>query len=360
MASPIALARTGASQLLGWWLGELAGLAPQRLRRGARRDRPRRVLAVSERDAALLEPAGEGERLLAQSPLDEPGHEEALAGMLRRLRRRRRPAAVRLASELGLRRLVELPLAAEHDLDGLLRFEMDRLTPFRPEEVMFAHRVVRRDGERRRLVVELQVAPRAVAESALDLAARIGARPVRLELAAPEDDPGAALNLLPREPAGRRPGSRINRALALLALALAVVAVVLPLRQQQTTAAELERQIAALRADAEESLRLRERLATLSESVRFLAGEKLARPPAGEVLAELTRLVPDQAYVVQLDLRDGAVNLHGFAATASELIAVLEQSPLFRTPQFRSPVTRDGGNDLERFHISVEIAGGPG
>jgi general secretion pathway protein L len=357
MASPLTLARTSVSQALGWWLGELAGMVPQRLRRGARRDRPRLVLAIDADAAALLEPAGEGERLLAETSLDQPGHEERLREALRRLRRRRRPAAVRLAPALGLRRLVELPLAAEHDLDQLLRFEMDRLTPFRPEEVMFAHRVVRRDTERKRLVVELQVAPRAMAAPALELAERIGARPVRLELAASGDDGGAALNLLPREPAGRQPGSRINRILALLAVALAVAAVVIPLQQQRSTAGELERQVAALRGDAEESLRLRERLATLSESARFLAQQKLVRPPAGEILAELTRLVPDQAYVVQLDMRDGAVNLHGFAATASELIAVLEQSPLFRTPQFRSPVTRDAGTDLERFHISVELAG---
>jgi general secretion pathway protein L len=74
----------------------------------------------------------------------------------------------------------------------------------------------------------------------------------------------------------------------------------------------------------------------------------------------LTRLVPDQAYLIQFDLRDQTVELHGFASTASELIGLLEQSPLFKAPQFRSPVTQDPRSGTERFHISVELTGGEG
>ena len=74
-----------------------------------------------------------------------------------------------------------------------------------------------------------------------------------------------------------------------------------------------------------------------------------------EVLSELTRLVPDQAHIVQLELRDGTVQLHGYAATASELISLLDESRLFKTPQFRSPVTQDPRSGSERFHLSVEL-----
>jgi hypothetical protein len=68
--------------------------------------------------------------------------------------------------------------------------------------------------------------------------------------------------------------------------------------------------------------------------------------------------VPDQAHLAQLLLQDGEVQLHGWAATASDLISLLDQSPLFRAPQFRSPVTQDGSDGTERFHLSVELAEG--
>ena len=62
----------------------------------------------------------------------------------------------------------------------------------------------------------------------------------------------------------------------------------------------------------------------------------------------------------QLNLRDGTLQLYGFARTASELIGLLEQSSLFRTPQFRSPVTQDPRLGEERFHLSVDISQGDG
>jgi len=114
--------------------------------------------------------------------------------------------------------------------------------------------------------------------------------------------------------------------------------------------------VAAARAEAEESLALRARLDQLTESSRFLVAEKTRRPMVAEVLAELTRLVPDQAHIVQLDLRDRSIQLHGYATTASDLIGLLDQSELFRTPQFRSPVTQDPSSGTERFHLSVELA----
>ena len=101
---------------------------------------------------------------------------------------------------------------------------------------------------------------------------------------------------------------------------------------------------------------LRARLDQLTQSAQFLVAEKTGRPMVTEVLAELTRLVPDQAHIVQLELRDGSVQLHGYAATASELIGLLDQSQLFKTPQFRSPVTQDPRSGSERFHLSVELA----
>ena len=101
---------------------------------------------------------------------------------------------------------------------------------------------------------------------------------------------------------------------------------------------------------------LRERLDQLTQSARFLLAEKTRRPMVAEILAELTRLVPDQAHIVELDLDDGGVQLHGYARTASDLIGLLDQSQLFKTPQFRSPVTQDPRSGSERFHLSVELA----
>jgi general secretion pathway protein L len=271
--------------------------------------------------------------------------------------RRRRGVVVRLAPELGLHKILDLPLAAQDDLAQLLRFEMDRLTPFPAEEVCFAHRVLRADAAGRRLSVELQVVPRGLVEEAIAAAEGLGLQPQRVELGGSGEPGDQALDLLPRDAAEGPRTSRLNRALGLLALALAAAAIIIPLQQQRSTAADLERMVRAAQAQAERSLALRDQLDELAATARFVVERKASTPMSTRVLAELTRLIPDQAYVNHLYLRDGEVQLQGFARTASDLIGVLDQSPLFRAPQFRSPVTSDPRTDLERFHIAVQISG---
>ena len=72
----------------------------------------------------------------------------------------------------------------------------------------------------------------------------------------------------------------------------------------------------------------------------------------------LARLIPDQAYVTRLQIRDGGIVLVGHADKASALIGVLERSPLFTSPRFQSPLTRDPRTGKERFQIAVDLAEG--
>jgi general secretion pathway protein L len=278
-----------------------------------------------------------------------------VAALLRRIRRRG-PVTLRLSGELGLRKVITLPLAARDDLPQLLRFEMDRLTPFRADEVHFAQRIVATDIANRRITVELAVAPRSTVTQALKLAQDVGAAASRVELDMPQVDAVQPLNLLPRDGADAAGERRLLRALILLALVLAVTAVAIPLQRQRAQLAALTDQVAATRVEAEQSHALRAQLDQLSQTGAFLLAEKGRQPMATEVLADLTRLMPDQAYLGQLLLQGGEVQLHGWAATASDLISLLDQSPLFRAPQFRSPVTQEGGDGIERFHLSVELA----
>lgn len=357
MATPLAAGRKAIRGFLAWWYAELVGMLPRRLRTAGRRERPRLALLIDESHARLFAAGNAGERLLSEAPLGQEAASE-LGRALRRVRRNRRRAAVRLTSGQGLRRTLDLPLAAQADLDQLLGFEMDRMTPFRADEVMFAHRVSAVDHGQRRLSVELELVPRPLAERALELARAIGLEPQRLELARADGSAGE-LDLLPRD-AGPGGAGRLNRALLLLALALAGVALVLPLHQQRMTAADLEQEVAAARGGAERSMRLRQNLESMTEAAGFVGRHKATTPMVAQVLAELTRAIPDQAHVIQLQLRGGSLNLHGYADTASELIGRLSESPLFQAPEFRSPVTRDPRNNKERFHIEVQIKRGEG
>ncbi len=83
----------------------------------------------------------------------------------------------------------------------------------------------------------------------------------------------------------------------------------------------------------------------------------------GEVLDELTRILPDTTWIWNLKYNGKEIELSGFAESASDLIPILDRSPLFEKVEFLAPVTKemqlrgDGNKEKERFKIKAKIEG---
>ena len=183
-----------------------------------------------------------------------------------------------------------------------------------------------------------------------------------LALAFADDGPKAAgLELDPdrQEELHRAPSLRLSAALALVLVAVLVAYVAAYGLRQQRQLALADREIRALKtkqAKVEEINRLvqdqRGRLGYLQATVRGRA-----RPP--EILRELTGLLPDTAFLSELTFRERTVEVTGLAPAASQLLPVLEASPLFSGVEFSAPIVAQGAG-LERFRIRMrlEAAGG--
>src|SRR4030043_419050 len=78
-----------------------------------------------------------------------------------------------------------------------------------------------------------------------------------------------------------------------------------------------------------------------------------------EVLEELTRLLPNTTWIWNLKYKGKEMELSGFADSASDLIPLLDKSPLFEKVEFLAPVTKemqmkgDGNKEKERFKIKA-------
>ena len=76
-----------------------------------------------------------------------------------------------------------------------------------------------------------------------------------------------------------------------------------------------------------------------------------------EALRELSRLLPQPAWLSSYSYQDGAITISGFADAASEVQRVLEDSQLFKDALFTSPVTRDAtGKDRFTLKATMEVA----
>lgn len=116
----------------------------------------------------------------------------------------------------------------------------------------------------------------------------------------------------------------------------------------------LDSEIGRLNMEASEMARVRTRFETIEARIGFLNGLREGRGSVLDILKELSRRIPEDAWVYGLTFEDGAVQLEGYAVSASELIPALEASPFFKDAGFLSAITksRDG---RESFRIGVKI-----
>ena len=117
-----------------WWRQQLLDLVPEGLVRGSGPEANALVAdAAVPGVVTLLRRRRGAETRVTQARLDEPGLPALRAAL--NGRPSGEPVVLRLAPTSLLERMVTLPLAAERELARVLRYEMERLTPFTADEV---------------------------------------------------------------------------------------------------------------------------------------------------------------------------------------------------------------------------------
>lgn len=339
---------------LDWWLGELAGLVPRFLRRPFSRRGETIILEPAD------QPGGEGGRLFLQrgKAVEALGaFGDGLAQLPAKARRSRRSVTLALPQGRAVRQTINLPLAAEENLREVIGFEMDRLTPFRREEVYYDQRVLGRDPAREQLEVELTLSPRATVDGFLEAAEELGLKPQRVDVATGEGGHPLGLDLL-QLTAGKR-SSRFARAvtvvLLITACGLGAASIAIPLDRKARLEADLRRQVTEARANAAAARELESDMAARQAHVLYVHDLKRGVPSASAVMDSVTRLLPDDTWLYQLRVNDDKVEISGYAPNSSSLIQLFEDAPAFAEARFRAPVTQDAKLGMDRFSLQLRI-----
>lgn len=336
-----------------WWFQQLTDLLPQELRRSAFGTADGLVIApVGPLGHGVEEVAAIMRRNGRENPLGRFGL--GAAGLAELQRTASRTAVLRLGASDVLGKTVTLPVAAERELGQVLAFEMDRETPFKAEELYWNYRIVAVDRPNGRLSVHLSLVPKANLDPLLADLARAGIRPSRVEIT-DGPDKGFSLPLHGNGGRARYAASRFLWPAAACCAALALAAIVIPFVRQELVLRRLDHEVAVGRAAAAEADSLRQEIERLSGSAGFIESErdKAGRPLA--VLAAATRILPDDTYLTEMELRQRKLTLSGRAAGAARLIAALAADGDFRNPGFSAPVTRLEALRTELFTINTEV-----
>lgn len=348
-----------AAAFCRWWFGELKQALPaswqQRLQHAWRR-----VMLVHEADQLRLG-VEENHKIqwLESFPLQQDAalQKSQIHTWLEQNELLEASRCLLLDQAHVLRKELSLPAATESNLHQVLAFEMDRQTPFRASDVYYTWRILGSGKESGQIRVEIFVVPRKLVDATLEVLAARGLPVGGVDVA--DDGETLGINLLPVEKRFRSisPQTRVNFAFAAAALVLLVMVMVQSLQYRASRVSDLESAIAEVQDEARSVQRLREQVAETSEAASFLTRRRAESPMAIELLAEVTKVLPDDTYLDRLVISQGNVLMQGKSSNAQQLIEVVNKSDSFDNAAFRGSTRLDAASGLEIFEINAQVAG---
>lgn len=350
-AAPIARVAAALRDLADAWRGGLVGCLPGRLRSSLAARHAVLAVRVEGEEATLALERGELHTHLGRVDLGEPS---ALSEPLAPFRKLNPSVRLNLPAAAVITRRVELPVQVKKQLQSALAFEIDRLTPFQPDQIYFDYRLPQAESRAGKLVIELAVCLRDQVTPWIE---RLRAERVYPAVVAWEGSwPGA--NLLPAGDRRATPGSgRLpKRLLVVLVLMLAVAAALSPLWQKRERVVTLLAAVGQLKPKAEKAAALRKQLEETRKQVELAVNQKNQEPRLVDLLRVLTERLPDDTYVQNLEYTRGAGQLRGESLKATALIGALEEAPGIEGVSFQSPVVQVPNTGKERFHLSFKYS----
>ena len=352
--------RTGpAGKFFHWWFDELRQSLPaqwqQKLQHALRR-----ATFVFSGDSLVV---GMDENRLQQS-LDSFAVDQGVSLQKQQLSRllvqhdlSESPRFLLLESETILSKEMTLPMATESNLLQVLTFEMDRQTPFKASDVYFGWQIRDRNAETGQIRLEIYVAPRVQVDRAIHYLSARGLSPTGVDVL--EDGKTMGLNLLPAGQRVREVNRKMRMNFVLVGAAVVLLAVVMSqslyLRSHQVV--ELETAIAEVQDEARLVQRIKEQIRDTSEAAGFLTVRRDISPLAIELLADITRLLPEDTYLDRLVINQASVQMQGKSQNAQRLIELVNQSELLDDAAFRGSTRLDARTGLEIFEINAKISG---
>ncbi len=368
--------RAGLPRFWRWWTSELAPLLPGASRAAFQRRFARPVIQLAEDEAVFWRPeiSNGVARLAVTESVTLTGDAAAVLAAGRAAVARLAAnasggiAAPKVIVALGprqvLRKQLSLPAAVEENLTQALAYDLDRHTPFRAEQLYFDATVTGRDPAKKMLRVDWVAALRPIVDSARRQTEEWGAIPIAVVPGPPTTTP-TRLNLLPNGARPRPLEWRRWQAWAPIGLLILLVgaAVFVPLLQKRQYAIALAGLSVEAGQHAQVADKLRQQLEQMQSDYNFILAKKYAYPSAVHVLDEITKVLPDDTWLTQFEMKSGGrgkeaqrdVYLRGESANAGKLIALLEDSKLVELVTPRSPTTKIQGSSGEIFDLGARL-----
>jgi general secretion pathway protein L len=128
-------------------------------------------------------------------------------------------------------------------------------------------------------------------------------------------------------------------------------------KELNTITAEIKKR----RPEVEAVEKLQKQKEEFGKEISGLGKIKMEEVSKIEILRELTQILPSTVWVWNFKYNGKEIEISGFADSASDLIPLLDKSPLFEKVEFLAPITKERtmkGSEVkekERFKIKARL-----
>jgi general secretion pathway protein L len=264
---------------------------------------------------------------------------------------------VLLPEELLVRPLDPLPAQSKPYLDGIVRHQLERLTPWRASDVLYSYHAVPAGPEDSRLIVTIAATARSLHRQRLEQLGALQPHNVRLVFRDAVEGQDVAIDVSGDGGAMQR-RQRMRRAIGWGAAALgtvsvlAIVLLTLAWQRTESTLDATEREVADLRAKLAATGPV---VSRGDRDVEAVFERRLNSPFAVLALNALSESLPDDTWLTEFRVAEGHVRMTGVSRSVSRLVPLLEASPSFAEATFFAPTTRLPNNQGDRFHLDAKL-----
>jgi general secretion pathway protein L len=256
-------------------------------------------------------------------------------------------------------RRMSVPAQARDLLPGIVRNQIERLSPWRANQAAYGFEV-RPSEEAANLDVRVLITSRAVLDEACERLGTLGLRVDRVVAGERLADAAIPVVLWSRlADATDKSLARARQSIGGLMAAAVCIAVIVNVWAFMTAASadseseDVGTRIATLQRQVKGTLP-RQSIPSLAPPERAWA-LKETLPVAVIVLEALSRALPDNSHLTELNLDGVTLRIVGFSDNAPSLIAPLEQSGHLKDVHFFAPTTRGGDGTRFMFHIEARV-----
>jgi general secretion pathway protein L len=342
------------SDALLWWREGLAAWLPDSFQQKTQQ-KPVIQCAITDDKLVLnlLDKAGQEHDTLTITLLQKGSEKSPISSWLKRYPHHETVLCV--AADNCLIKQISMPEKARDNLDEMIKFEVERQTPFAYDAVYVGYRINKDKGSNQQtlsvtlVVVPLQYVATLVAQLSKDML-------VISSLFINDTDSSTVTIPLAASAAAQPIATRLNYSLATLALILLLLVLYQPVLHYDDKFEAIQLPLAVAKKQAKTVGNLKQANTVLIERGQFVETKLKHYRSRLVILRELAAILPAHTWLEQSEIRDNVLTIRGESDSAADLVTLLTNSGYFSNVRFNSSTTRNNRSGKDRFTIGAKIS----